>query len=72
MPTTHPHGHPALSARLARIEHRDARHRALAVLICFCLPALAAVTIAAASVLNLASASEAPASGLTDVEEVAR
>jgi len=52
MPTNHRHGDPALTGHLARIEQRGTRHRAAAIIICFCLPAIVAVTIAAAAVVS--------------------
>lgn len=68
MPTTHRHGHPALAGRLARIEGNGERNRAVALTICFCLPALAAVVVALSSLAAPTRATDVAPAGVADLE----
>ncbi len=68
MPTTHRHGHPALAGRLARIERNGERNRAMALSLCFCLPALAAVLVALSSLVPPTRATDVAPAGVADLE----
>ncbi len=49
MPTTYRPDHPGLARHLAELDRRSERRRAIAITVCFFLPAMLAIAVALAS-----------------------